>query len=145
MWILAVSPVQTQWLLTSSQSQLPVFLFLLDFFMLLMRDAKHVMADSFSVNMCFLICWLEELFQTTKTGNYLKAELLYVKALCRTLKDLFVPYTCLRKHCFSRIRSRWLSDQYLGGEEESIFKLFFRTQLFFWENNICGVSIACVQ
>jgi len=41
-----------------------------------------------------------------KAENELRAKLPHVKMLFKTLKDLFVPYTCLRKHSFSRIRSR---------------------------------------
>jgi len=58
-------------------------------------------------------------------------DMLYVKVFFRILKDFFVPYTCLRKHCLFSVRSRQVSDRYLGGKGESIFKLFFRAQLFF--------------
>lgn len=56
---MSVSSMQTASLLTASQSELSTYLFLLDFFMLLMRGVKCAVAGSFSGNMCFLLCQLE--------------------------------------------------------------------------------------
>lgn len=51
--------MQTASLLIASQSEPSTYLFLLDFFMLLMGDVKCAMADSLSVILCFLIRRLE--------------------------------------------------------------------------------------